>query len=54
MCSNHIGVLELATNLYKTIVYDTDVDHFRRFMNIVVDPTERLSYIMAWYFMNLP
>ena len=40
-CSDHIGVLDLANNLYKTLATDTDVDHFRRYINIVVDPTER-------------
>lgn len=45
-CYDHIGVLDLATNLYKTIVNDTNAYYYHYyddFVNIVVDPTTRLG-----------
>ena len=41
-CHYHIGVLDLATNLYKTIANDTVTYHYR-YINIIVDPTTRFD-----------
>ena len=42
-CHDYIGVLDLTTNLCKTIVSGSDVDYYGYFRtDIVVDPTTRL------------
>ena len=44
-CHDNIGVLDLTTNLYKTIVIHSGVGYYGYFYtDIVVDPTTRLDY----------
>ena len=44
-CYYHIGVLDLATNLHKTLANDTNVYHhyYNSYIDIVVDPMTRYT-----------
>ena len=46
-CSRHIGVLDVAHNLQKTLANDTNMHHY--YTQIVVDPMTRYrdSYCMV-------